>query len=190
MLIEEHELIQKAKQGNMEAFEELIYRYDKHVLAIAYNFRMNREDAKDIYQEVFMRVFRSIKSFEEKSEFSTWLYRIVTNVCISFKRSQKKYEFVSINNCNDEDENYNSTENLLADESRSDDLLIGNEITKMIWQAVDTLSPQQKLAFTYKYLHNNKIREIAVMMNCTESSIKKYLFIATRKIREKVKNLL
>jgi RNA polymerase sigma-70 factor, ECF subfamily len=190
MLIEEHDLIQKAKQGNMEAFEELIYRYDKHVLAIAYNFRMNREDAKDIYQEVFMRVFRSLKNFEEKSEFSTWLYRIVTNVCISFKRSQKKYEFVSINYNNDEDDNCNSFENLIADEIRTDNQLIDDEVTKIIWQAVESLSPQQKLAFTYKYLHDHKIREIAVMMNCTESSIKKYLFIATRKIREKVKNLL
>ncbi len=190
MPIEEHELIQKAKQGNMSAFEELIYRYDKHVLAIAYNFRFNREDAKDIYQEVFMRVFRGLNSFEEKSEFTTWLYRIVTNVCISFKRSKKKYEFVTINEENDDEKNYNPIDNLTADEPRTDDYLIGDEMTKLVWQAVDTLAPQQKLAFTYKYLHDHKIKEIAVMMNCTESSIKKYLFIASRKIREKLKDLL
>jgi RNA polymerase sigma-70 factor (ECF subfamily) len=174
----------------MAAFEDLIYRYDKRVLSIAYNFRLNREDAKDIYQEVFLRVFRGLKDFEGKSEFSTWLYRIVTNVCISFKRSQKKYEYVLIDQEYDGDEKYNSLNNVIVDESKTDDQLIGNEITKKIWNAVDTLSPQQKLTFTYKYLHEYKIKEIAVMMNCTESSIKKYLFIASRKIREKLKDLL
>jgi RNA polymerase sigma-70 factor (ECF subfamily) len=190
MSAEENQIILKAKQGNMAAFEELIYKYDKHVLSIAYNFRFNREDAKDIYQEVFLRVFRGLNNFEGKSEFSTWLYRIVTNVCISFKRSQKKHEYASIyQEFNDEDKP-NSISNSFAEETRIDEQFIGNEITNKIWQAVDTLSPQQKLAFTYKYLHERKIKEIALIMNCTESAIKKYLFIASRKIREKLKHLL
>lgn len=190
MSAEENQIILKAKQGDMTAFEELIYKYDKHVLSIAYNFRFNREDAKDIYQEVFLRVFKGLKGFEGKCEFSTWLYRIVTNVCISFKRSQKKFEYASVYQEYDDEDNLNSMSNSIADETRIDEQFIGNEITKKIWQAVDTLSPQQKLAFTYKYLHEHKIKEIAVLMNCTESAIKKYLFIASHKIREKLKYLL
>jgi RNA polymerase sigma-70 factor (ECF subfamily) len=190
MSAEENQIILKAKQGNMAAFEELIYRYDKHVLSIAYNFRFNREDAKDIYQEVFLRVFRGLKNFEGKSEFSTWLYRIVTNVCISFKRSQKKYEYAAVYQEYDNEDSLGSISELVTDDSRIDDQFIGDEITQKIWQFVDTLSPQQKLAFTYKYLHEHKIKEIAKMMNCTESAIKKYLFIASRKIREKLKHLI
>ena len=190
MSAEENQIILQAKQGNMAAFEKLIYKYDKHVLSIAYNFRFNREDAKDIYQEVFLRVLRGLNSFEGKSEFSTWLYRIVTNVCISFKRRQKKYEYATVYPEYDNEDNPNSISDLVANETRIDDQFIDNEIIQKIWQAVNTLSPQQKLAFTYKYLHEHKIKEIALIMNCTESAIKKYLFIASRKIREKLKHLL
>ncbi|MCX6150987.1 MAG: RNA polymerase sigma factor [Ignavibacteriales bacterium] len=190
MTAEENQLILKARQGNTAAFEELIYRYDKHVLAISYKFRNNREDAKDIYQEVFMRVYKGLKYFEGKSEFSTWLYRIVTNVCISFKRSQKKHEHVSINQDYDDDDNYSPVSDSLVSGHQADDQLNNNEISKKMWLAVETLSPQQKLAFTYKYLNDHKIKEIAVMMNCSEGAIKKYLFTATRKLREQLKHLV
>ena len=89
---EDYKLIKNAQDGDMGAFEQLLYRYDRHVLNIAYSFRNNEDDAKDIYQEVFIRVHKGLKNFQFKSEFSTWLYRITTNVCISFKRKQGNIE--------------------------------------------------------------------------------------------------
>ena len=80
---DDYALIRQAREGNIVAFEELVYRYDKQVLSIATNFMGNREDAKDIYQEVFLRVYRALPRFEFRSSFSTWLHKIVTNVCLT-----------------------------------------------------------------------------------------------------------
>ncbi len=80
MTQQETELIISAQNGNITAFEQLIYNYDKKVLSLALKYVGNQEDARDIYQDVFIRVFKGLKNFQFKSEFSTWLYRIVTNV--------------------------------------------------------------------------------------------------------------
>ncbi|GJQ21347.1 MAG: hypothetical protein HBSIN02_17020 [Bacteroidia bacterium] len=90
------DLILRAKDGDMAAFEQLVHRYDSHVLSMAASFVNNAEDAKDIYQEVFLRVYRGLRKFELRSEFSTWLYRIATNVCLSHRSRRKRNSHASI----------------------------------------------------------------------------------------------
>ena len=84
------ELIRSAQRGDMDAFEELVYRHDKEVFSIAARYVNRAEDAKDIYQEVFLRVYRGLQKFRFQSEFSTWLYRITTNVCLTHRNHRKK----------------------------------------------------------------------------------------------------
>jgi RNA polymerase sigma-70 factor (ECF subfamily) len=84
------ELVRSAQQGDMNAFEELVYRHDKEVFAIAARYVNRAEDAKDIYQEVFLQVYRGLSKFRFQSEFSTWLYRITTNVCLTHQDRRKK----------------------------------------------------------------------------------------------------
>lgn len=186
---EENQLILKAQKGDMQAFEKLIYRYDKHVLAIAATYRHSREDAKDIYQEVFLRVYKGLKNFEGKSEFSTWLFRITTNVCLTFSQRRKKHTHASIDQTfpADEDGTGHSLSDTIADETSTDQQLMDKEISLHVRQAMDCLSPQQKMVFTLKHLHEKKIREISEMMKCSEGTVKKYLFTATQKMREKLK---
>ena len=97
MALSDNELIINANNGNVMALEELIYRYDKMVLRLAMKYTGDSDDAKDIYQEVFIRVFKSLSSFQFQSEFSTWLFRITSNVCISFKRKYNKQNHLSLN---------------------------------------------------------------------------------------------
>ena len=190
MTLEENLLIVKAKKGDVSAFEELIYRYDKKVLAIASSFRNSTEDAKDIYQEVFLRVYKGIKNFEGKSEFSTWLFRITANVCLTYKSKKKKFEYASINReFENEQGETTSLSNLIEGEDSADKNLLNKEISDQLNVALNSLPEKQKLAFTLKHIHEYKIKEIAAMMNCTEGTIKKYLFIASQKLREKLKGL-
>ncbi len=86
------ELIRSAQKGDMDAFEQLGYRHDKEVFSIAARYVNRAEDAKDIYQEVFLRVYRGLQKFRFQSEFSTWLYRITTNVCLTHRNHRKKKE--------------------------------------------------------------------------------------------------
>jgi RNA polymerase sigma-70 factor (ECF subfamily) len=88
MALSDNQLIINAQKGDMAAFEELVYRYDRHVMNIAKSFRNNDDDAKDIYQEVFLRVYRGLKNFQFKSEFSTWLYRI--KLCVYYNAIMKE----------------------------------------------------------------------------------------------------
>ena len=191
MTQEENNLIIAAQKGDRTAFEELIYLYDKNVLGIAYSFLGSSEDAKDIYQEVFLRVFKSIKKFEFRSEFSTWLYRITTNVCLTYRSQKKKLAYTSLDEEYDDDDGEpRSLADSLTGSERTDDQAIGSEISERIDSGLEKLSPQQRMVFTLKHYKGYKIKEISSMMNCTDGTVKNYLFFATQKMREHLKDFL
>jgi RNA polymerase sigma-70 factor (ECF subfamily) len=182
MNLTDTDLINKAQSGDESAFNELVCRYDRSVLSIALKYVNDRDDAKDIYQEVFLRVFRGLKKFQFKSEFSTWLYRITTNVCLTFIRSGKKHTMMRIDN--DMETDY--VDNITGADSESnspESFLLRNEITDNVNEALEKLSPKQKMIFILKHYEGYKIREISEMLNSSEGTIKKYLFEANHKLR-------
>ena len=187
MALSDNELLIQAKSGNDTAFEELIYRYDKSVLAIALKYVHDTDEAKDIYQEVFIRVYRGLKNFEMKSEFSTWLFRIATNVCLSYKSRSKKHLQQSIDEqFATEDDEVQQFE-LADDEMDPGEIMINLDLGDIIRSAVDSLSAKQRMTFILKHYEGYKIREIADMLNCKEGTVKKYLFDAIRNLRKKLK---
>ena len=189
MSLTDNQLIINAQKGDMSSFEELVYRYDRHVLNIAKSFRNDDEEAKDIYQEVFMRVFRGLKNFQFKSEFTTWLFRITTNVCITHRSRKKNHESIHREISSDEDD-VRTLADTLTDNSSADELTIGGDISKYIHKALCELPPQQRMVFSLKYFEEYKIREIAEIMQCTEGAVKKYLFNATHKMRDRLKKIM
>lgn len=191
MTQEENELIQQAQRGDVSAFEMLVHRYDKNVLGIAYSFSKNNEDAKDIYQEVFLRVFKSLKKFEFRSEFSTWLFRITTNVCITYKSQKKKRLIASLDEEVEQLEGETKTlGDTISGDDETDSKAVGSDIGSHIENALEKLSPQQKLVFSLKHYDGYKIKEIASIMNCTEGTVKNYLFTATQRMRSNLKDIL
>lgn len=183
-MLNDDQLIKQAQGGNMSAFEQLVHRYDRQVLNIAASFRNSSDDAKDIYQEVFMRVYKGLKNFQSKSEFSTWLYRITTNVCISFHASKSKHTHQSINN--EIGEEGDTLAEMIPSESKTDEMVLSGDISKHLNKAMDNLSGQQKMVVNLKFYHGYKIKEIAEMMNCNEGTVKRYLFNATNKMKEQL----
>jgi len=187
MALSDTELVLKAQDGNISAFEELVYRYDKHVLSIAMKYTGNNDDAKDIYQEVFIRSFKSIKKFRFQSEFSTWIFRITTNACLTYKSRESKRTKISLSHYDDEEQD-SLIMNLKADEKdHPDKAVLNSEAGRKIEYAVQKLPPKQKLCFTLKMLEGYKIKEIAAMLDCKEGTVKKYMFDAVRHIRESLK---
>ena len=183
------DLIQRAKLGDMGAFEELVFRYDKQVLTIAARYVQSSEDAKDIYQEVFLRVFRALPRFQLRSQFSTWLFRITTNVCLSHRTKRKRHIHASLNQESDE-EHGGTLADSISDESTTDERAEKSDTAFHVSKAVEGLSPRQKLVFTMKYYDGYKIREIAQMVGLNEGTVKRYLFSATRKVRHSLKDVL
>ena len=185
MQTEEIELIKKAQHGDIASFEKLIYTYDQNVLSLAYSYANDQEDAKDIYQDVFLRVFKGLKKFEFRSEFSTWLYRITVNVALTHKTKKSKYSHASLEDEHtDADGETRLTYEAIADDYASDERAISSDISENIKKAIEKLSPQQKMVFTLKHFEEYKINEIAEMMNLSEGTVKNYLFNATNKMRE------
>ena len=178
------ELIERSKAGDSSAFEQLVFRYDQDVLNIASRYTRSAHDAKDIYQESFIRVYKGIGTFEQKSEFTTWLYRIVTNVCLTYKAKKRRTAMTSL-----DDEDDEVVKDQAVSDKQSDAGTYGNEITARIESALQHLSPQQRLVFTLRHYQEYKVREIAVMMHCAEGTVKKYLFEATQKMRIRLHDL-
>lgn len=178
------ELIEQSKAGNFSAFEQLIFRYDKDVLTIASRYTQSADDAKDIYQETFIRVFKGLQKFQQQSEFSTWIFRIATNVCLTHRERKKRNSHISLDDNDDE-----TTVAYAVSDVETDSQTYGNEISQRIEMALQELSPKQKLVFTLRHYQDYKLKDIAVMMNCAEGTVKKYLFEATQKMRTHLQDL-
>jgi RNA polymerase sigma-70 factor (ECF subfamily) len=183
------ELVRKAQQGDFLAFEQLVFRHDKKVLSIAARYVTSADDAKDIYQEVFLRVYRGLKKFRFKSEFSTWVHRITVNVCLTHRsRRRRTMQTLLLDDRNEEDSEAHGE--IRDPAGGPDHQAVNADISSSIEKALDTLSPKQKLVFTLRHLEGYKLNEIAVMMNCMEGTVKRYLFTATRRMRDQLKDAL
>jgi RNA polymerase sigma-70 factor (ECF subfamily) len=179
------ELIEQSKAGNFSAFEQLIFRYDKDVLNIASRYTRSADDAKDIYQETFIRIFKGLPKFQQQSEFSTWIFRIATNVCLTHREKKKRASHVSLDGDNDDE----TAAAFAVSDIETDSQTYGNEISSRIEDALQDLSPKQKLVFTLRHYQDYKLKDIAVIMNCAEGTVKKYLFEATQKMRMHLQDL-
>jgi RNA polymerase sigma-70 factor, ECF subfamily len=171
MASDEKELIILAQKGDHAAFDQLVYLYDKNVLSLALKYTRDEDLSKDIYQEVFIRVFKGLKNFQFKSEFSTWLFRITTNVCLTYKTKIESRVFVSINEEDSEEEPVMD----LKDESYEaspDRITERTELEKRIADALDNIPAKQKMVFLLKHYEGYKIREIAIILSLVPMHLK------------------
>jgi len=187
----DRQLVLQAQIGDADAFERLVERYDRRVLSLAFSYTRNSDDAKDIYQETLIRAYNSIGKFRMKSEFSTWLYRIATNVCVSFRhrqaRSEEMFRQGSTTDSKepDQDPGGAGSPEGLSDNSVEGDFMKA-ELAKQIEQALGSLSPMQRLVFTMKHYEGYLLREIASLTNCTEGTVKKHLYVAVRRLQKEL----
>lgn len=186
---EDNQLVLEAQGGSVKAFEELVCRYDRQVLGLAMRYARDAEIAKDLYQEIFLRVYRNLGSFRFQSQFSTWLYRVASNVCLTQVARRKKRDTVSI------DEDTQAGRNLpsdvlaaeIAEEADADRNLMRGELAEHISDALLALSPQQRAVFVLRHYEGHKLKEIAAILECAEGTVKKHLFTATRRMRAQLK---
>jgi RNA polymerase sigma-70 factor (ECF subfamily) len=187
MAVKDAELVIQAQQGNMNAFEKLVQMYDKQILTIAAGYVNSSDDAKDIYQEVFIRVYKGLPAFKHRSEFSTWLFRIATNVCLSYKSRRKKEGHISLDRGFDIGKGGPvSVKDTLKADSQTDRRTHDEELSMRIEQALANLSPRQRMVFTLKHYEGYKLKEIAAMIGCSEGAVKKYLFEAVGRLRDRL----
>ncbi len=190
---DERQLVRKSKRGDSAAFEELILPYQKKILNMAYRMLGNLSDAEDATQDIFVRVYKSLVSFQEESAFSTWLYKVATNICLDVLRRRKRQNaqgMVSIHQYSSEDEEY---ELPIEDKAPTPyEQAQKGEAMRALLKAMEELGPEQKAVIVLRDINGLPYEEIAELMGCTLGTIKSRINrsrLMLRKLLEKDKEL-
>ena len=175
---DEIELIARAREGDDAAFSRLVERHDVRVMSLARSILGPGFDADEVYQEIFLKIHRGLRSFRFESEFSTWVHRIAVNVALSRKRSlvrRLKMEMVI------ESDFFESAPDPAGD--NPEDLQLRAEVGQQIERALDRLPDRQRTVFVLKHDQGMKLKEIASTLGIGEGTAKAYLFRAIEKLR-------
>jgi len=173
------------------AFEVLVRKYDRKVLGLAFRFSGSREDAQDIYQEVFLRAYSALPKFRFESLFSTWLYRITANICLSRRSSVARHDHIPLDEVGGSGAAVDwagrrTVPAQLKVESESEQVTFERELGSRVRDAVSKLSPQQRLIFAMRHFQELKLRDIEEILKCAEGTVKKHLFEGVRRLREEL----
>jgi RNA polymerase sigma-70 factor (ECF subfamily) len=177
-------LIRAAQGGDPEAFEQLVRSYDQSVLRMALNLLHSPEDARDVYQEAFLRVYRKLPQFRFDCSFSTWLYRIVANLCLDQlrKRKVRKEEGSAVATPSGEMDRFQFLPEQRADVDPQRQLM-SSEVSSRINSVLETLTPRERLVFEMRHYQGMRLRAIGESLGVTEEAAKNCLFRATQKMR-------
>jgi RNA polymerase sigma-70 factor, ECF subfamily len=182
--VDEAGLIRAAQQGDQDAFEQLVRIYDQSVLRLAMNLLRSPEDARDVYQEAFLRVHRNLPNFRFDCSFHTWLYRIVTNLCLDQMRKRKvrKEESAVVAT----EEGPRDRMDLIA-EARADSdplrSLFSGQLRRRIKETLEGLTPRERMVFELRHYQGLRLRRIGEILGTSEEAAKNCLFRATQKMR-------
>ena len=183
----EHKLVERAKQGDRQAFGKLVKKYQNKVLYLAYDFVGNYYDAQDVAQNSFLSAFQKINSFRDEATFSTWIYRITTNAAIDFQRSKKRKNAMSLNQPAYDDGDLELIDTLRDTDQPVDKKIEDGDLKNLVANLVELLSPQQRAAFILKHFHEKSTAEIAEILECDPITVRGHILRATQKLRKKLK---
>jgi len=186
---DDNELVRQARAGDERAFQQIVGKYQRKVYSIAYGVVHNDQDALDIAQDVFIKIYHKLDRFKAKSAFYTWLYRITVNLSIDYHRRKHKAAVVEFD------------EKIMDDDKRSDFKLSNirhnprkiaenDELRRCILQAINALPPDQKAAITLRELEGLSYEQIARVMKCSKGTVMSRLHYGRKKLQEVLKEYL
>jgi len=189
----EDELISACRNGNRVAFEEVVNRHGAAILRLALRMTGSEDDAREVFQNTFLKTLTAIKHFECRCQLKSWLYRIAANFCIALLRERTASKQ---RNAFEEGEDQNAIE-LPVDtllnfrpQWNPECHLISNDIACRINQALGRLTPRERTVFELKHCEGLRLREIGIILGTTEETAKNTLFRATKKLRMQLAPLL
>jgi RNA polymerase sigma-70 factor (ECF subfamily) len=192
---DERALIERAQAGDRPAFDELVRRYDRAVLRLATNVLRTPEDARDVYQESFLKIYKNISRFRFECSFYTWVYRVVTNSCLDhLRRRESRPEDQAPETLSHERSesaaDFFDRQAATSPAANPERNTFNQEIAQRIAQALAGLTPRERMIFSMKHYQGLKLRAIGETLGTTEETVKNSLFRATRKLRAQLGGLL
>ena len=189
MVQNEQFLVDRFCNGDHAAFHELVNLHKKKIYYLAYDITGNHHEAEDISQEVFIKMFRSLKTFRRDAKMSSWLYQITVNTSIDSLRKSSKKPKKTI----DEFDQINIQESILPsgthafDPARSTE---SSQIQNHISEALQKISPKERTVFVMRHYNDLKLNEIAEILNVTIGTVKSLLFRAIKKLRKELSSYM
>jgi RNA polymerase sigma-70 factor, ECF subfamily len=176
MPIPESEIIEKAAAGDMRAFRSLVEKHQSFVLRLAYRFVRNTGDAEDITQDAFIRLWKNLPKYRPEIKLTTWMYTIVTNLCLDYLRSPRFKNSRSTSTV--------EVEMKIASTSKSDQALVHEELRNVILKLTEELTPKQKAAFVLRDLEELDVEEVCTILNESATKVKSNLYHARQRMSE------
>lgn len=175
-----NKLIEKSRQGDVRAFEIIVRTYHKYGLAVSFRIMCNEDDAKDIVQEAFIRIWKNLGNYDSRSKFTTWMYKIIVNLCYdklkSEKRSKRIFEKMS--------EEISELKSISSTDLEKE--FSSRETADLIEYFSRELSEKQRIIFVLRDIEEFSINEAAEITGMSEASVKTNLFFARQNIRKKI----
>ena len=189
--VDEATVIHAVQRGDQDAFEQLVRAYDQSVLRLAMNLLRSPEDARDVYQEAFLRVYRNIHTFRFDCSFHTWLYRIVTNICLDHlrKRKVRREESAVVETADGPVDRMDSFEQE-GTHANPERQFWNSQLGNRIETALGDLTPRERTVFELRHYQGLRLRTIGDMLGTSEEAAKNCLFRATQKMRVVLGDLL
>ena len=187
-------LVADAQQGDATAFEQLVFLHRDQVYAIAYQMTRNADDAMDVTQDAFIRLFRALPSFKAKARFSTWMHRVVLNCALDHLRHEKRHRAGKVDPDDDAPESndppgmthrFPATSTPPTQRHAAD----AQQLQRRVREALRQLSSKQRQAFILRYYHDLNIVEVAEVMRSSQGTIKRHLFRAHERLKDILKDL-
>ncbi len=179
------ELMMRAKSGDDSAFTDLMRRHYKGLVNYIYRFTNNRESSEDLAQEVFLRVYRSTKTYTPQAKFSTWLYKIATNLCFTNVKAKGREKNVSLDEM---EENIGDLKDSKSE--KADDVIYRSEIKNAIFEALETLPEKERVSIILCKYEELPYEEVAEVLGCTVGAVKTHVYRGRMKLVEKLKPYL
>jgi RNA polymerase sigma-70 factor (ECF subfamily) len=184
------EIMLRAKAGDQSAFEYLIQKYRRPIVSFMYRMARNAAAAEDLAQEVFLRVYRSRETYEASAKFTTWLYRIATNLAVNHARDTR-HERPEVQVSLDEpDDDTGTTLEVPDGKLNAEQAMVRQERMQAIRQKVEALPEQQRLAVIMHKYQQMDYKQIAEVLKKSESATKSLLFRAYQTLREQLKEFI
>jgi RNA polymerase sigma-70 factor (ECF subfamily) len=167
-------LIHEAQAGNQAAFKQLVYVHDQAVLRLAYRITGSQSDALDIYQEAFLKAYKKLAGFRFDCSFSTWIYRIVADVCLDElrkNRNRRESKTIEVNNASEEFE----LPRQISDDrltNSPEQRLLSRELSTSIRRGLQSLTPLERMVFELMHFQGLKLQTVSEILNTTEGSVK------------------
>lgn len=184
------ELVQRTLDGDTGGFDELINRYQRRAVSVAYRLLGNAHDAMEVCQEAFLRAYRALETLQDPERFGPWLMRTVSNLSLNFRRSRRLNNPIPVDDCllTGGDERMGS--DWMASAGMPPDEALASELGQAITQAVSELPEKQRLALVLFAIEGMPQKDVADVLECSIEAVKWHVFQARKRLKDRLADYL